>query len=495
MKYKLIGISSFVVLLILTIIISVFIADDNASKRVHQHLSSVKKEQCTSHKNDAFCTHLPLVKIETGGKKIPGKVTKEYDRFDNAVYTTDENGNPMIKVTISVFDNQTANNHLTDTPDFTTDSLIRVRGHSSRHFEKAPYLLKFINNEGMDNDIPVMGMDAHSEWTLHGPYLDKSLIRNYMFYNISGEMMSYAPNVRFCELFLDDDYRGIYLMVESIANGDDCRLNLSVSAKDKNIVGYLLRIDRPAEEELNATRGIYPFSERSGYLTTDMIIKYPGKDSLTEEIAKEIEAEVSGFEKALTSFDYDHNDYGYTAYIDMDNAADYFIINEFTLNVDIGSYSTYIYKQPKEKYKFCVWDFNNCADNYHDATTGYTGFFLDYKMYFRDFLRDEKFTEQVIKRYTELRKTVLSDEYINRYIDAVVEYLGPAIARNTARWTVYNEAGTLIPAERNVYSQKEAIVQLKTWLSARTAWLDENIHTIRQYSADSKVKDYNEVPY
>ena len=28
-----------------------------------------------------------------------------------------------------------------------------------------------------------MGMDAHHEWVLHGPYLDKTLMRNYMWYN------------------------------------------------------------------------------------------------------------------------------------------------------------------------------------------------------------------------------------------------------------------------------------------------------------------------
>ena len=43
-------------------------------------------------------------------------------------------------------------------------------------------------------------MDPHHEWVLHGPFLDKTLIRNYMWYNIAGEIMDYAPNVRFCEV-------------------------------------------------------------------------------------------------------------------------------------------------------------------------------------------------------------------------------------------------------------------------------------------------------
>ena len=30
----------------------------------------------------------------------------------------------------------------------------------------------------------MLGMDAFDEWALHGPYLDKTLIRNYMWYNL-----------------------------------------------------------------------------------------------------------------------------------------------------------------------------------------------------------------------------------------------------------------------------------------------------------------------
>ena len=64
-----------------------------------------------------------------------------------------------------------------------------------------------------------MGMDAHYEWAMHGPYLDKSLIRNYMWYNIAGEIMDYAPNVRFCEVIINGEYKGLYVMTGTITNG------------------------------------------------------------------------------------------------------------------------------------------------------------------------------------------------------------------------------------------------------------------------------------
>ena len=74
---------------------------------------------------------------------------------------------------------------------------IRMRGNSSREFDKPSYAIRLVDKKGENNPLSIMGMDAHHEWVLYGPWLDKTAIRNYMFYNLAGEMMSYAPNGRF----------------------------------------------------------------------------------------------------------------------------------------------------------------------------------------------------------------------------------------------------------------------------------------------------------
>ena len=51
----------------------------------------------------------------------------------------------------------------------------------------------------------------------------------------------------------------------------------------------------------------------------------------------------------------------------------------------------------------------------------------------------------------------------------------------------------LEPENRNLHSYDEAVTQLKTFYKERTSWLDDNIETIRQYSASSKIKKYTEV--
>ncbi len=493
MKYKIIGATSFAILCVITVIFSFFVADVDKVVRTHHHMWAEPKKMCDIHSETDFCSHLPVVAINTGGKRIPGDVTGAVDRFNESVYSLTDTGESMEKVTVQIFDNASENNHLTDTPAVESEILIRKRGHASRSFEKAQYALKFISPDGLEKDISVMGMDEHNEWILNGPYLDKSLIRNYMFYNISGEIMEYAPNVRYCEMFLDGEYQGIYLMCESITSGSDCRLDLTFTEKDNKITGYLLRLDRPTEEDLGMTRDIFTMSERQNYGTGNFIVKYPGRDNLTSEMAKTIELEISQFDKAVYSYDYDSKEFGYKSYIDVNSFVDYFIINEFSKNLDSGAYSTYIYKRPTEKYKMCVWDFNNACDNYPDDYVGFMGFSVYDKLYFNPLCRDEDFVEAVISRYFELRETYLSEEYLMNYIDDTVMFLGDATERNGLRWSQYLASDPLIPYERNPHTHKEAIEMLKSWIINRGRWLDENIDTLRQYCATSKVKKFNEV--
>ena len=50
-------------------------------------------------------------------------------------------------------------------------------------------------------------MGANSEWVLNGPYLDKTLIRNKLVYDLARELNGWAPDTRFVELFVDGNIR------------------------------------------------------------------------------------------------------------------------------------------------------------------------------------------------------------------------------------------------------------------------------------------------
>lgn len=337
-----------------------------------------------------------------------------------------------------------------------------------------------------------MGMDAHHEWALHGPFIDKTLIRNYMWYNIAGEIMDYAPNVRFCELMLNGEYQGVYVMTEMITAGEDgARLHLSVDKKDNTFSGYLLRLDRGSDTAIKNISTFSSYSRRSRQIIN---IEYPGVSNLTPALAESIRQDFSKFEKALYSYDFDNEDYGYKKYIDAESFADYFIINEFACNYDAGLFSTYIYKDIDGKYRMCIWDFNSACDNYQESAVLPDHFEMQNRLWYFMLMMDEDFTELIIKRYRELRKTYLSEEYLYGYIDGCNQYLGEAVGRNFSKWGYTFEPmyDPLTPAERNHHSYGEAVEQLKAFIKARGDWMDENIESLRQYSENSKIKKFDE---
>ena len=116
-----------------------------------------------------------------------------------------------------------------------------------------------------------------------------------MWYNIAGEIMEYAPNCRYCEVVLNGEYQGIYLLAETITAGEGCRLNLRMNIKNAQASGYLIRCDRPVEEDLETLRDIHVYSERTNENKHDFAIRYPGKNILTPELAKDIELDYSAF--------------------------------------------------------------------------------------------------------------------------------------------------------------------------------------------------------
>lgn len=491
MKYKIIGLGAVLIAAVFAFAVSFMMTEDNGVRYI-QHMHAEEKEPCASHSGSVLCTHLPIVSIETNGMEIPGRPIHD-ENGKTIGYTTASDGSTSIWASVNIFDNEKNNNHRSDDAVISEQILIRVRGHSSREFDKPNYYIEFSNPDGSNNPQEFLGMDSHHEWTLHGPFLDKSLIRNYMWYNIAGEIMDYSPNVRFCEVILNGEYRGLYLATETITAGrDGARLSLEVNKKDNTFSGYAFRMDWGDTDESHL---FYPFANYTLRAGTQHEIVYPGTKNLNDELKEAIKDDLSIFEKTLYSYDYNSEKYGYENYIDVDSFVDYFLINELTCNYDAGALSTYMYKEVDGKYRMCVWDFNSACDFYQEDYMPRDEFWLQWGLWYTMLFKDEDFTDRVIERYHELRKTYFSEEYLYKFIDETVLYLGNAIDRNYERWgyTLAPEYDLLTPSERNPRIYGEAVQQIKDFLNERLTFMDENIDTLNQYSAESKIKKYNEV--
>ena len=486
MKYRLIGAAA-MVLILAAALFATTLNNENPENRSHQHQEARQPEAGCSCDGTELCTHLPLVVIDTGGLEIPGEPIEDENRRKIG-FTTTADGNDMLSATIAVMSSDEHNHHPSDQPDLQSEMLLRIRGNSSRDFEKKGYLLRLTDQNGAYQNQEMMGMDAHYEWALHGPYLDKTLIRNYMWYNIAGTIMGYAPNVRFCEVILNGEYRGLYLMTETVTNGKNCRLDLAEPVSGSNQTGYVLRLDRGSNTPM---KNISTLANATYRNRQKVDIQYPRSGELTQEMADHIAQDFSDFEKKLYSYDFDTDDHGYYYDINVQSFVDYFILNEFTANYDAGWLSTYIYRDLGGKYKMVVWDFNSACDNYMDPTISPQHFEIQHNVWYYMLTKDPYFTRRVIERYRELRKSYLSDEYLNRYIDETVTYLGDAIERNFAVWGNTFAMDLIQPPERNPRSYEEAIQQMKDFIGKRGAWMDENIEILKQYSHASKNKKFH----
>lgn len=474
MKYKIIAICGIVVAMLSAVFFSNF---EFKEKRYHQHLeANVRPEDVVT--TDEFATHLPIIDIKTEAAIPPSFVKTD---------SGEEKNYEVVKSSVKYIQNESTENKRGDKPVFTTKAYIRTRGNSSRRFDKKGYLLKFQNEDYTDNrDIEIDGMVADSDWVLNGPYLDKTLIRNYMTYNVAGEFMDYSPNVRYCEVFINDEYMGLYLLVEKIGYNKDGRVDISKTDSKSSETSYIIKSERPRDsdhiiETLNER--IFIKTEN----TPEIEVIYPNK-TLTEKQKNYIEKNIRTIEKVLMSSNFKDVANGYRKYIDVDSFIDYCIINEFSGNTDANKYSMYLYKDVRGKLKRVIWDFNNAYNNYVNTNT--TGkMYIVNAWWYKYLMKDEYFTKKFIERYYYLRQTVLSDEYLNNYIDETIEYLGPAIERNYKRWPNVLKENLLNdveiddkPVKRNQHTYEEAVNYLKKEIKTRGKYLDESMDSLEYYS-------------
>lgn len=440
--------------------------DKSDLSRYHQHREA--PGPAYSAEAEGFHTHLPLVSIDTGGQTIPG------ERREGVT----------IRALLEVRDGGTGDNALDHSPTLSSAIELRYRGNTSLHFDKKPYRVKLVTEDGGANAQEMMGMPREDEWILNGPFLDKSLLRTYMLMNLSGEVMETAPQVRYCELFVDGAYQGVYVMMQSVSR---TQAKLGKSVEGRAETSYLVRMDRGGAVELDTLSG---YTMR---LDSVMNVVYPAGANCTPEQADYIERDISQFEKALYSLDYDDTRLGYRSYINVDSFVDYMVLNEFFQNYDAFGYSTYFYRPVGGRISMGpVWDFNNALDNYMETAYAATGFSFPEDPWYTMLCKDERFVDQVIRRYRQLRQSVLSEEYLQTYVDETVAFLGEAADRNFTVWgyTFQPEYGLLEPQSRNLASHEAAVEQVKDFLTRRGAWLDKNIELLYQYCHPSATKKF-----
>lgn len=126
---------------------------------------------------------------------------------------------------------------------------IEVRGNSSQSYPQKQYGIELRDSiSGDDLDTSLIDMPQEEDWVLYAPYNDISMMRNVLTYHLWNEMGHWGPRTRFCELILNNEYVGIYILTESIKRDqnrvDVAKLNPEDISGQELTGGYIMKIDK-----------------------------------------------------------------------------------------------------------------------------------------------------------------------------------------------------------------------------------------------------------
>lgn len=429
-----------VVLTLITTVLSTCILGWNSQEKVFAS-DTGNAAELTGSKTEYNQFEMPIISITTASK---GEISSDVEYTEAQISILNDEGSYEMT-------------------DMATS--IKLRGNSSIYADKKSYKIKF---EEKQNLLKV-GDGKGKPWLLIANHSDHSLLRNLTAYNLADRLtgMSYSPNCRSIELYINDEYQGVYLLCE-----------------DKNVNKNRVAIEEVPDEV-----------ENNGYLVE--MTRYDGEntfdvDTASYDIASKL-SETESIKDAQIAYISNYIKEAYAAlktgkkndvkkYIDLDSLIDIYIVNEIVKNVDAGWDSFYMYKDVDGKLCFGpVWDFDlamgnaNCVKGF-ESPEGFCPYTVlnvnaNSNPWFCHALSWDWFRELVKERWNELQEE-LGDVPDGVVREAESNYR--SYCRNFEKWDILGKQTNISPVEIvELPTYKDHYTYLSNWLAKRINWLTE----------------------
>lgn len=406
-------------------------------------------------------SNLPIVVINTdGGVNIPDE--------------------PKVLATMKIiYRPDGSRNYLTDidNPHFLNYNGrigIETRGYTSQMPSKKPYGMTTLQEDDItNNNVSLLGMPKENDWVLKALAYDQTGIRDVLSYELSERLGQYAPRRVYCELMVNGDYKGLYVLMEKI-KVDENRVNVVKMDETCNGVpevtgGYIVKADRANNEPVAWTMSGYGGWWWWG-TETDFIYHYPKAENITNaqsnyihEVFNTLASRAGSYDTSITT--------GIPSVIDIPSFVDFMMIGEYSSNVDVYQLSTYFHKDRLGKLRAGpVWDYNLAYghDEFGDRSR-YDVWQFDNDdntgpKFWKDLFDTDLFRCYMAHRWNELTQPgqPLNYETVCARIDELDAWISEGIGRDNQRW-------------HQMMNHSNAIEELKTWLLNRTTWLTQNI--------------------
>lgn len=421
-------------------------------------------------------SNLPIIVINTFGVPIPDE--------------------PKIAGHMGVIDNGPGIVNTLNDPFNNYDGVIGIetRGKSTQMFPKKAYGLETRDNTGQNLNIPLLGMPAENDWILYAPYTDKSMLRNAVTFNLARKLGNYHSRTRFCELIVNDDYKGVYMLMEKIKKDknrvDIATLNPGEISGDDLTGGYILSVDWWEQGMVFGVDGWKSHPTPAYPNAKDIIFQfyYPEPATIVSQQRDYIRGFVTNAENTLTSTGFTKPDEGYMKYLDAASFVEFMLVSELSKEVDKYRYSNYFFKQKDSDggklFAGPAWDFNLGYGNVDYwppgiITSGWiyssiTPDEISIMFWWKRLMEDPYFRDLARTRWNGLRQNIWSDNAVNAVIDSITTLIGTAKDRNYARWPIL---GTYIWPNYNWQNNdyEDEVAYFRNFLFQRLHWIDGNL--------------------
>ncbi len=430
-------------------------------------------------------SNLPIVVINTNGQEIVD--------------------DPKISVDMGIiFNGPGVRNNLTDPfNDYNGKIGIEIRGSTSQSFPKKQFGFELLDESGESVDASLLGLPAKDDWILFAPYNDKSLMRDVLAYRLAQELDGYASRFKYCELVLNGQYHGVYVLLEKIKR-DKNRVNIDKLDPDEvsgdNLTGgYIFKIDKSTGSGGEGWTSSHMPPRRSGNQSIFFQYEYPKQENIAPEQEQYIKNYMASFESTLKGESFKDPVNGYAKHINVGSFVDYFIANEVSKNPDAYRLSTFMHKKKDgsggKLYMGPVWDFNLGFGNV-DYCTGESpeGFVIRFNsicpedfwlipFWWDRLFEDPTFQAATASRWNQLRSGPYQTTNVIGIIDSIASVLNAeSQQRNFQRWPVLGQY--IWPNAFVGQTYQQEVDWLKNWITQRLEWMDANISIVTGIESD-----------
>ncbi len=426
-------------------------------------------------------SNLPILRINTNSRVIQDE--------------------PKIPVVMEIFDKGVGQlNQVSSTPTLTTIAGIEFRGSTSQAdfiflpgYVKKPYGIEiWTDTSGVNaKKMSLVQMPEETDWVLNASYNDRSFMRDFLAQMIAGRLGVLNSKTKFVELIINDEYRGVYVLMEKIKQGKN-RVPISdlyptENSGDDVTGGYLLKIDKSSGSPSTSWKSNYT----SGITATqkcEFQIEYPKYGIITQQQLIYIRDYINTWERKLMTEDMNDPKASFRDIMDMPSFVNFFILNEVTRNVDGFRLSTYLYKDKESlggKIKMGpAWDFNIAFGNADYLNGWMTNGFVykamendggknDYwqvPFWWNKLIQDANFRKALATRWKEVRSSFLNTNTLNSTIDSAQVVLKEPLTRNFQKYQLMGRK--IWPNYYVGSSLTDEVNWLKNWIQGRLTWLD-----------------------